>query len=244
MNMKGFAFSSSIAMVALSFCVPATAALVTLSESYSVSQSIPDQDSRGVTDTRTFNLPGATAISDVQVMLDIAGGFNGDYYAFLRHGSTGFAVLLNRVGVTAANHFGYADSGMNVTLSSGAFNGDIHLYRTSVNPNGATLTGCWQPDGRNSDPNVTTDRSPRSTSLCSFTGMDPNGDWTLFVADDSQFGVGTLRSWGLSVTAIVPVPELPTGLAGLLALGMAVLQAGLWRKKGPRAKAPYCERPL
>ena len=62
--------------------------------------------------------------------LDIAGtgdgAFNGDYYAELVNGAGGFAVLLNRAGVSSANSFGYGDNGFNVTLNDTAAQ-DIHF---------------------------------------------------------------------------------------------------------------------
>src|SRR5262249_1201049 len=126
--------------------------------------------------------------------LQIDGGFNGDFYAYLRHGASGFAVLLNRVGQTGANPFGYADSGFNVTFSDFAPNGDIHTYANVTDPAGGTLTGLWQPDGPHDSLS-----SVRDGMLSSFTGLDPKGDWTLFVADLSSVGVGTLANWSLTI---------------------------------------------
>ena len=168
------------------------------------------------TDTKVIKIAGATAISSIQVSLNIDGEemINGDYYAYLRHGDTGFAVLLNRPGATASNPYGYFDSGLNVVFADDAKNGDIHNYQTVLNPNGGALSGIWQPDGRRvdpSDPYATT----RSAYLSSFIGADPNGDWTLFVADNSAVGVGTLTGWGLTITAeVTAVPE-PSTFAAL-----------------------------
>ena len=88
----------------------------TISYSWNGSQTIPDNDASGV--AFSFNLsPGEPlAITDVTVDLNIAGGWNGDLYAYLSHGS-GFSVLLNRIGSTAANPGGSGVSGMNVEFS-------------------------------------------------------------------------------------------------------------------------------
>src|SRR5208283_4497823 len=88
------------AALALTFGEPASAAMAGLSQSYSLSLTIPDNNSVGVSDTEQFSLPAGTPISQLAVTLDIAGGYNGDYFVYLRHGNT-LAVLLNRVGTTA-----------------------------------------------------------------------------------------------------------------------------------------------
>jgi subtilisin-like proprotein convertase family protein len=200
------------------------------SANYSTSLAIPDNNSLGVADTENFTLTGATSISSLQVTLDIAGGWNGDYYAYLRHGSSGFAVLLNRVGVTGSGQFGYGDSGFNVTFSDNAANGDIHSYQNVASFGGGTVTGAWQPDGRNVDPSLITGLTPRTAMLSSFTAMDPNGAWTLFVSDNSPVGIGTLDGWGLSVTADGSGTSVPDqgNTFKLLLLSTFVLFLGGW----------------
>jgi hypothetical protein len=47
------------------------------------------------------------------VTLDITGGFNGDLYVALEYNNTS-AVLLNRVGLSAANTVGYPNSGFDI----------------------------------------------------------------------------------------------------------------------------------
>jgi len=206
--------------------VSVPADIMTQTASYSTSLTIPDGNANGVADTEVFSFAGATSIDSLQVTLNIAGGWNGDYYAYLRHGGSGFAVLLNRPGVTGTNAYGYGDSGINVVFSDNATNGDIHFYQNVLNPQGAGLTGLWQPDGRNVDPGVVTGGSSRDAMLSSFRGLDPNGSWTLFVADLSPGGIGTLQSWGLSVTAeVVPEP----GMVGVLGMGLGV--ALLWWRR-------------
>ncbi|HEV2394892.1 MAG TPA: VPDSG-CTERM sorting domain-containing protein [Verrucomicrobiae bacterium] len=182
---------------------------------------IPDNDLNGVADTINLSTT-ITSISDVTVTLDISGGYNGDYYAYLRHGATGFAVLLNRVGSTSGNPYGSSDSGLNVTFSDSAANGDSHLGSAG----GGALTGAWQPDARNVNPLTALDTDPRTAFLSSFNGMDANGAWTLYIADVSPVGVGTLDSWSLTVdgNGAVGVPDGGATL-GLLGMGLAGLIA-------------------
>lgn len=172
--------------------------------------AIPDNNSVGVAD---FVSVSSTIgfIQSIEVTLNITGGFNGDYYVYLQHDS-GFSVLLNRPGKTASNPFGYADGGAFVTISQAALNGDIHAYQNITNPAGGQLTGTWQPDGRNIDPLNVLDTTPRTATLQNFIGLGAAGNWTLFVADRSAGGVGTLTSWSATITGAIP----ETGTASLL----------------------------
>ena len=77
---------------------------------------------------------------------------------------------------------------------------------------GNQLTGTWQEDGRNVDPNAVTDASARSAFLSSFNHLDPNGTWTIFFADMSSGDQSTFGSWSLEITA---VPEPVTIALGI-----------------------------
>ena len=185
--------------------------------------AIPDNNILGIADTQTISVP-AGFITNVKLSLNIAGtpnasnAFNGDFYAYLQH-SSGFSVLLDRVGRTTADAFGYSDSGFDVTFDDAAVNGDIHSYRNLVNPAGGVLSGAWQPDGRTTNPNTALLTDPRPALLSSFNGLDPNGAWTLFVADVSPISTGTLKSWTLDLT-VNPIPEPATFGFGILLLGV------------------------
>lgn len=185
-----------------------------------VSQPIPDNDSSGV--ARTFQTSGLTVgiPYDLTVSLSVEptgfGTFNGDYYAYLLHETTsGFefrlAVLMNRVGSSASQPDGYSDSGFRLTFSDSALQ-DIHQYRVSLGgaPSGL-VSGTWQPDGRPVDPLVAVDTSPRSALLTSLGQMDPNGQWTLFVADMEAGGTGKLTGWEVrAVPSATVIPEPST----------------------------------
>ena len=49
--------------------------------------------------------------------------------------------------------------------------------------------------------------------------MDPNGQWTLFVADVSPLRVSTLAGWGLTID----VPEPSVAVIGALGLWVAIM---------------------
>ena len=172
-------------------------------------------------------MPGQ--ISQVDVQLTFSGGYNGDLYCYLTHG-TGFSVLLNRVGQSAANPGGYGDTGFSMTLADAAAN-DIHNYQSVgylLNGNGQ-LTGNWQPDGRATDPLTALDTDPRSAFLGSFNTLSADGQWTLFVADLSAGEQSTLVSWSLDIQAGA-VPEAGTLLVSALAV-WAGLGCGLLRSR-------------
>ena len=94
-------------------------------ETFSPGIVIPDNHPGGVADTRWISTPGATQIVSVQVSLRIQGGWNGDFFAYLRHGD-GFAVLLNRPGRSAESPYGSASSGVQIAFQDGA-PADVHL---------------------------------------------------------------------------------------------------------------------
>ena len=185
--------------------------------------AIPDGNATGISDTRTISST-QSQITSLKVMLDLAGDFNGDLYLYLRH-DTGLSVLLNRPGRTTGNLSGYDDSGFNVTFSDSAANGDIHLYRDVAPPAAnSKLLGEWQPDARDDGFGLAFDTTPRNAFLNSFTGLNPNGDWTLFAADLAGGGTSAIESWGLQITA---VPE-PHHYAMLFGSGLLVFS--LWRR--------------
>jgi subtilisin-like proprotein convertase family protein len=188
----------------------AEAALYSFSSS--VNQVIPDGNINGLSSVINASA-GDNSIQSLSVTINVSGGYTGDLYAYLTHGS-GFSVLLNRTGATTGNNFGYDNAGFAIALSDSGAN-NIHLYQNfspSYNGNGQ-LTGTWQADGRNINPlssGATFDSTSPSTPLSGFNSLDPNGGWTLFFADVVGGGnPSTLVSWSLDITA---VPE-PIGWA-------------------------------
>ena len=176
-------------------------AQTTESYTFTTNRVVPDGDAAGLNDLRTINSAIGT-ITSLNVRLKMDNEYNGDAYAYLRH-SSGYVVLLNRVGRSAANPYGYPDSGFNITFTSSATNGDIHVYENSLTPpDGAPLMGFWQPDGRNADPYIATDTSLRTTSLTNFNGLNAAGTWTLFLADVDAGATNVLTEWGLDITGV------------------------------------------
>jgi len=199
---------------------------------FSVNQLVPDANRNGLFMTTNLSITGGT-ISDVTVALDISGGYNGDLYGFLSGPNGGFAVLLNRVGVSNdASSFGYGNHGFDIVLSDTAAS-DVHYYQSAsylLNGNGQ-LTGTWVPDGRNigpqSAPSLFGSTAP-SALLSSFNGTDPNGGWTLFLADLSVGSQSQLVSWSLD---IITVPEPSVWAFGIMSLGLLAGMGKIGRSK-------------
>ena len=191
---------------------------------FPVGTAIPDGNPTGLSDTRTIGSP-ITSIDSLRVSLTISGGVNGDLYAHVTH-ATGFSVLLNRTGKTTLDAFGYDDTGFQVTFDDTALNGNVHLYRDAVVvAPGSPLVGTFAPDGRAVNPNDVLDTDVPSAFLTSFNGVDPNGDWTLFVADLAGGDAATLESWDIEFTG-VPEPRATVLAMGcLLLVGVAVRRA-------------------
>jgi hypothetical protein len=171
--------------------------------------NLPDGSTAGWSDTRNVSeIPSGLTIVGVSVTFTLSGGYNGDLYGYLSHNGA-LIPLLNRVGMGTGSEptysFGYEDAGFNnVTLAdSGSVN--IHNYGGAGVP-----TGTYAPD------------SGGVTFATTFGGLNPNGNWTLFLADLSNGGgQSTLTGWSLGITADVPEPvNLALGIfAGLLVAG-------------------------
>lgn len=205
----------SIFIALLLSCGAASSATL-VSRTWEISATVPDNSTLGWSDTRFIDT-ALGSILDVQVRLRISGGFNGDLYAYLAHDS-GFAILLNRPGRTAANPDGSFTTGVDAVFSSAA-GLDAH--------EATSFTGIFQADGRNVSPYTVTDESPRTAMLTSFNGGDPSGAWTLFIADLSALQQSTVLEWGIDImTDAAAVPE-PSPLVGTA----LVLMLSLWKRR-------------
>jgi subtilisin-like proprotein convertase family protein len=170
---------------------------------------VPDGNYSGWVDSRSVGAAPAGNLTSVTVNLSISGGWDGDLYAYLVNG-TGFTVLLNHVGGAANGGYGNAGAGFDVQFSD---SGTAGLHNYTANGFGV-LTGTWQPDG---------------AGFGSFTGLNPNSTWNLFVADTSSGAIATVQSWGLQMD-IVAVPEVEVWVAAALAgaFGAFWLNRQIW----------------
>jgi subtilisin-like proprotein convertase family protein len=185
-------------ILALAFivCSGLSAHAVLYSTNWTVGAAVPDNNLSGLANSQTVAASGTLNPGSLLVSVALTGGWNGDLYAYLVHGS-GFAVLLDRVG---PGTYGYSTAGMDVWLTDGAGVGNID---STPAPFSASSAAPYS-------------RTGYAGSLASFDGLNVNGTWTLFVADLSGGSVSTLQSWGLEMD-IVAVPEVETWVAAVLA---------------------------
>lgn len=172
----------------------------------SVNTIIPDGNTVGITESTTLSGltgNGNNLVGNVDVRLNISGGYNGDLYGYLvlqsADGSTTTSILLNRVGRNDASSFGYSGvgSGMNVTLSSSGTQ-NIHDVATPG-------SGLYLADGRTVNPSGNFSGATVTAGLEIFNNHNANGTWTLFLADMANGDQSLLVSWGLDIT-VVPEP--------------------------------------
>jgi subtilisin-like proprotein convertase family protein len=178
---------------------------------------IPDGNLGGI--WNVMNLTSASlgnSLTDIQVTLNISGGYNGDLYAYLSYNGV-LMPLLNRVGVgtqSGTSAFGYTTSGFNtITLDSSS--ADIHLNNVT--------SGTYAADGRAINP-LSSAASFNASGTVTLDGqfgeMDPNGQWTLFFADVvAGGGSATLNGWSLDITAIPESVNFPLVCFGIVLIG-------------------------
>ncbi len=214
-------------LAALTLAQHAGAALF---QSGTLNTAIPDNNLAGISSTIEISSAPFTIVTDVNVRLNISGGYNGDLYVYLTHGGA-TAILLNRIGTTGAGGvqgtYGYSGAGMNVWLDDSA--ADIHT--TAGN---GVLSGTYGADGRNASPNNLSaiNSAGRTHLLDGFNNQSPLGAWTLFVADANGGGAATLSSWDLEITG---VPEPVNVVLGIFGGFFALVQGWRWWKRKPWA---------
>lgn len=186
---------------------------------------IPDGSAVGASFTHQLTDAGpalAGRITDVNVTLNLSGGYNGDLYAYLVH-DTGFTVLVNRIGRSGTSGPGYAGSSLHVSLDDQGLLGNIHTYGGGAltAPDGppATPAFSYQPDGRNVSPTTGNMTPLGTTELSSFNDLAGSGNWTLYVADVSATDQSMLTSWSLEIAAVPEPASLLEGSVAVLFLG-------------------------
>jgi len=206
---------SLFCILLLAISLQATASLTTnFTSGFANNGILPDGDLNGWADTRNLSVTeyAGLTVADVQVTLNISGGWNGDLYGYLVHGS-GFVVLLDRVGSGNVGAAGYGDSGMSVILGSTGANGSIQTY-------GGNSIFSSSPSGNYS--------TITPSAWNSFDGTDVNGNWTLFLADMSSGDISQVTGWALTIEA---VPEPATWAMIIFGAAFGCWQLARWRTK-------------
>ena len=188
------------------------------------STTIPDYPGSGSAAQFTFNASDYTSIESIAVTFTTVGGWNGDLYAYVSHGS-GLAILLNRVGAGTGNPDGYGTSGFSsITLSSLATS-DIHGIASPT-----TFGGPYAADGR-----LSYTDTGRPNTLSVFNNVDPNGAWTVYFADMAALNTSTLTSWNVSITAVPEPVNVALAIFALL-FAAAIAVARLRKIRNPKSE--------
>src|SRR2546426_10191797 len=214
---------SGLLALALASGLSASAQTITTTTNFTVGATVTDDDPSGLASAKTVSTPIAY-VTGLKVNLKLSGTFNGDIYAYLAHGGTN-SILLNRVGRSASSSLGYSDKGFDLVFDDASTNGDVHVYRSKLGgPISGPLTNSWAPDARRSNPTNVVSIDPRTAFLSAFNGMNPNGEWVLFVADMEAGDIYTLDNWGLEITGYTPpsIVTAPTSLTNECSTGSAV----------------------
>jgi subtilisin-like proprotein convertase family protein len=197
--------------------------------------AVPDGSLEGIHHTITVSTPMDRVLKatiSVQLESHPGGSFAGDLYLTVVHDGRA-TVLLNRPGRQPGSPFGYSDSGnLAVTFDDTGATTDIHAYRSPLTGSHTTplagglssLPTLWQSDGRRSDPLTVSLSDPRPARLNEFVDSNPNGAWTLFVADVSGGGAFAVRGWSVDLVAI---PE-PGAMVLTTALALGIFA---WRRR-------------
>lgn len=173
----------------------------------SLNLTIPDGNPSGI--TSMLNVSGlGSSLSDITVTLNLSGGHNGDLYGYLSCNGI-LVTLLNRVGTGSGGSiqqtFGFSTAGFNnVALNDAGTGGNIHGVANPVSGISYTADG---------------------GSLASFNGLNPNGAWTLFFADQSGGNASTLNGWSLDITAVPEPVNVAMVMFGAGFVGFGALRA-------------------
>ncbi len=217
-----------------------SAAVFQNSETLSSGNGIDDSPSAGLSRTLTITSP-ITVITQLTISLDIGSAtgntaWNGDLYVQLTSPQGTEVVLINRPGVSPTDNTGYGDAGYFCTInSSPGSTQDIHTYQSSVgypfSINGSgQIFGAFQSDGR-----VDPTSGSRTKTLDNLFGENPNGTWTLLVADLDSGHLAKINGWGINGSDPQSVPEpAATALCTALTLLAAGVALRSHRERGSR----------
>lgn len=219
----------SLLIAACAATLSARAVVVTEpTRTFTVGYDLTDIVNPGAVFHETITDSAIVSLTDVRVGLHLtgrgAGGFAAEMFVSLNQDLSVTSVLLNRVGVSGGNPFGFGYDGWNVDLADAGAGGDIHAASLVS----GVLTGEFAPDGRTSATS-----GERLALLGLFNGRLGNGDWYLNVADLAAGGTMRLESWSLTLTGdngVAEVPESGSDAAGWLTAFVVGVSA-LWTRR-------------
>lgn len=150
-------------------------------------------------------------IVDLNVVLNgVSHTFSDDFDILLQGPNGAMVMLLSDTGGNNAMS--------NVTLTFD----DLGAVLSESSP---IVTGTYRPVNNGATNDVMPSPAPvgpYGTMLSAFNGINPLGDWNLFVFDDRNTDGGTISSWSLQFE-LTPIPEPSTWSLAMLGLGCAFL---------------------
>jgi subtilisin-like proprotein convertase family protein/C1A family cysteine protease len=129
-----------------------------------------------------ISVPAGSAISDVNVTLNITHTWDADLDVFLISPQGTQVELFTDVGSSGDNFTG--------TIL------DDECAATPITSGTAPFTDCYQPEG----------------SLAALDGQNSAGQWRLEITDDPEYDSGTLNSWELELCGEAPTPNCDPGV--------------------------------
>lgn len=210
---------------ALLLAATAAQATITYGTATSLNTAIPDANPSGISSTIAVSGATINTLRDVNVTLELSGGYNGDLYGYLLGPDGTLAVLLNRIGRTANTGvaaFGHNGSSMTLTLDDSAV---VNIHDVGLS---GALGSSYQSDGRNVNPlNALGSDTPTlglDQVFAAAYSRAINGTWTLFLADMSGGDTMTLVSWGLEISAVPEPATWALIIFGAVAAGTVVVR--------------------
>ncbi len=124
------------------------------------------------------------------------------------------------VGPNGANVMLMAGAGGSTVLTNASFTFDDQALQFMPNTNPPLVSGTYLPS--NYEPlqgmPLPAPQQPYGSLLSVFNGINPNGDWRLYVADDCSGDSGSIQGWSLEIT-LVPAPGALVAVIGVALLG-------------------------
>lgn len=160
------------------------------------------------------------SMSSLTVTLYLTGGQNNGLYGYLVAPNGAAVTLMNQPGV-GVDGFGAMGDGMQISLvSSGAANGSIQ----------SVTSGSFLGDNTYPTYNSAVDFS-------GFSGVNPNGAWTLYFSDTiAGGGNATLNGWSLGIAAVPEPVNVALGIFTAILAALPLLRnlKGILRKFSKR----------
>jgi subtilisin-like proprotein convertase family protein len=203
------------------------ATITNASTAAALNLAIPDDAYTGALGSMTPSTINVAAvgteqvISDVTVTIALDHTFVGDLTIKLQSPSGTIVTLLNRPGLFTADN-GVQTGGDSSNLSASFPITYDDAASDSAEDMGQGLLDnevIGDPGNGSPDTYVPDADGANNDFFATFKGENPNGTWTLYIADSAPGATGALQQWSLEITT---VPEPASGVLAMMALVPAI----------------------